>query len=42
MARDLLQHQFITDVDPSWTFAGSRIGKAVAKKAPKSIKAMAS
>ncbi|CAD6585096.1 MAG: hypothetical protein TREMPRED_004049, partial [Tremellales sp. Tagirdzhanova-0007] len=41
MARDLLQHPFITNVDSSWTFAASKIGKAVARKAPKSINAVA-
>lgn len=38
VARDLLQHPFITDVDRNWTFAGSKIGKAVAKRAPKTIR----
>ena len=41
MARDLLEHQFITDIDEDWTFAASKIGKAVAKKAPKHIIAAA-
>lgn len=38
MASELLKHQFITERDPNWTFAASKIGKAVAKRVPKSIK----
>lgn len=29
-AAELLAHRFITDVDPTWTFANSGIGRAVA------------
>lgn len=32
MAVDLLKHPFITEFDPNWTFAGSKIGKAVKKR----------
>ncbi|EIW71137.1 hypothetical protein TREMEDRAFT_67590 [Tremella mesenterica DSM 1558] len=35
MAVELLQHPFITEYDPNWTFAESKIGMAVRKKAPK-------
>ena len=37
-ARDLLQHPWILDVDRNWTFEKSKIGKAVAKRAPKTIR----
>jgi hypothetical protein len=37
MARELLQHPFIRNIDAKWTFANSKIGKAVAKRAPKKI-----
>lgn len=37
MANDLLQHPFITDRDPNWTFESSKIGKAVAQRAPKML-----
>lgn len=39
VAWELLKHPFITEVDPKWTFANSKIGKAVAKKAPKTVRA---
>ena len=38
MAYELLQHPFIKEYDPNWTFAGSKIGKAVAKRGVKAIK----
>lgn len=31
-AVELLQHEFVTARDPSWTFSDSKIGKAVAKR----------
>ncbi|KLT39786.1 kinase-like protein [Cutaneotrichosporon oleaginosum] len=31
-AIELLQHEFLTDRNPSWTFSDSKIGKAVAKR----------
>ncbi|WVW78254.1 hypothetical protein I302_100207 [Kwoniella bestiolae CBS 10118] len=39
MAKDLLQHPFIRDKDPSWTFKDSKIGKAVAKRGAKRVQA---
>jgi hypothetical protein len=30
-----LQHEFVTDRDPAWTFSDSMIGKAVAKRGAK-------
>ncbi|WVQ75911.1 hypothetical protein IAR50_005546 [Cryptococcus sp. DSM 104548] len=39
MARDLLEHPFIKDRDPNWTFEDSKIGKAVAKRGAKRMKA---
>ncbi len=41
MAKELLDHPFITEIDEDWTFGASKIGKAVAKKAPKHIKGFA-
>ena len=38
MVRELLQHPWITEVDRNWTFEKSKIGKAVAKRAPKTIR----
>ena len=38
-AKELLNHPFITEVDPTWSFAESEIGKVVAKKGSKAIKA---
>lgn len=37
MAKELLQHPWILDSDKGWTFEKSKIGKAVAKTAPKSM-----
>jgi mitogen-activated protein kinase kinase kinase len=34
-AVELLQHEFVTDRDPAWTFSDSMIGKAVAKRGAK-------
>ncbi|WVR04740.1 hypothetical protein IAU60_001751 [Kwoniella sp. DSM 27419] len=39
MARDLLQHPFILEKDPRWTFENSKIGKAVAKRGAKRVQA---
>ncbi|WVF69666.1 hypothetical protein IAT40_004445 [Kwoniella sp. CBS 6097] len=39
MAKDLLQHPFILDRDENWTFAESKIGKAVAKRGAKRVQA---
>ncbi|WWC59626.1 uncharacterized protein I303_102185 [Kwoniella dejecticola CBS 10117] len=39
MAKDLLQHSFIRDKDPTWTFKDSKIGKAVAKRGAKRVQA---
>ncbi|WVQ69452.1 uncharacterized protein L199_007669 [Kwoniella botswanensis] len=39
MAKDLLQHPFILDKDPNWTFKDSKIGKAVAKRGAKRVQA---
>ncbi|KAL7419201.1 mitogen-activated protein kinase kinase kinase [Cryptotrichosporon argae] len=38
MAVDLLQHPFITERDPSWTFEKSKIGKAVAKRGVRGVR----
>ncbi|TXT15684.1 hypothetical protein VHUM_00187 [Vanrija humicola] len=35
VAVELLKDEFILDTDPSWTFGNSTIGKAVAKRQPK-------
>ena len=37
-AKELLQHPFITDFDPTWTFSESKIGKAVAKKGAEAMR----
>ncbi|BEI89689.1 uncharacterized protein CcaverHIS019_0210510 [Cutaneotrichosporon cavernicola] len=34
-AVELLEHEFVTDLDPTWTFHESRIGKAVARRLDK-------
>ncbi|ORY24027.1 kinase-like domain-containing protein, partial [Naematelia encephala] len=39
-AKELMEHRFIAERDPTWSFATSKIGKAVAKKAPRTMKAM--
>ncbi|KAK8847534.1 hypothetical protein IAR55_005392 [Kwoniella newhampshirensis] len=38
MARDLLEHRFIKEKDKKWTFAESKIGKAVAKRGAKTVR----
>ncbi|WWD21625.1 hypothetical protein CI109_106111 [Kwoniella shandongensis] len=38
MARDLLEHRFIQEKDEKWTFAESKIGKAVAKRGAKTVR----
>lgn len=38
-AKELLQHRFILETDESWTFAGSKIGKAVASRGMRKMKA---
>lgn len=37
-ARELMIHPWILEEDRGWTFEKSKIGKAVAKRAPKTIK----
>ncbi|WWC86729.1 uncharacterized protein L201_001607 [Kwoniella dendrophila CBS 6074] len=39
IAKDLLQHPFILDKDPNWTFKDSKIGQAVAKRGAKRVQA---
>lgn len=36
-AVELLQHKFITKVDPKWTFKDSKIGRNVANTAPRTM-----
>lgn len=38
-AKELLQHRFILETDKSWTFPDSQIGKAVASRGVRKMKA---
>lgn len=38
-AKELLQHRFITETDDKWTFRDSEIGKEVASRGMRRIKA---
>lgn len=38
IAKDLLLHPWILEEDRGWTFEKSKIGKAVARRAPKTIR----
>lgn len=37
-ARDLIEHPFVTETDPGWTFENSKIGKAVAQRGATSLR----